>query len=342
MDFGLVMAHEVPDIDFTLPPDGSFTVDILKDQVIGDKPEIRIALDKWGRKEWVGPLYPDRTKEMDFLTEYSVLFQTIELNACFYSIPPQDLVRKWKKQITPEQRENFLFMPKFSRTISHIKRLQNAEVPTAEFLESVRLFGENLGPIFLQLGDNYPPKNLELIENFVKQLPTDLRFFVELRHEDWFSDPENRKAVFSLFKQYNIGAVITDTPARRDCVHMELTIPEVYVRFNGLGKQFRELDFKRLDAWAERLQAWVASGLQKVYFSVSQKDVDDSPALAAYAIDLYNEKLGAGVPTITWKADAPVTNIPGITIYFDKDEESPVEWIERLKMRIVKDDDEPN
>jgi uncharacterized protein YecE (DUF72 family) len=341
MDFGLVTADEVRDIDFTLPLDGQFTIDLLNNQEIADKPEIRIALDKWGRKEWVGPLYPDRSRERDFLSEYSVLFQTIELNACFYSIPPQDLVRKWKRQIAREQRDNFLFMPKVSRVVSHIKRLHNAEAPMAEFLEAVRLFGENLGPIFLQLGDNFPPKNLEFIEDFIKELPTDLRFFVELRHEDWFSDPENRKAVFSLFKQYHIGAVITDTPGRRDCVHMELTVPEVFVRFNGLGKKFRDMDFKRLDDWAERLQSWVASGLQKVYFTISQKDVDDSPALAEYAINLFNAKLGAGIPTISWKADAPITNIPGITIYLDK-EEDPVEWIERLKMRIVKDDDEPN
>jgi len=322
----------------SLPAVGAFTVKTFTGRGKSGKVDIRVALDKWGRKEWVGKLYPNRTRERDFLGEYTKLFQTIELNAVFYSIPSQQLILSWKDMIASHHQEQFLFMPKISRTISHIKRLQDVERPTTEFLDAVRLFGENLGPIFLQLGDNFPPKNLELLENFVKALPTDLRFFVELRHSEWFSDRENRKGIFALLKKYNIGAIITDTPGRRDCVHMELTIPEVYIRFNGLGPKFREMDFQRIDAWADRLKSWADVGLQKAYFSISQKDVTDSPALAQYAILAFNSKLDAGIPTIDWKDDAPVTNLPPISAeeFFNREQNA---LKARLGMKLQKDED---
>lgn len=310
MDFGIVGENELPGIDLSLPADGSFTIDTFSKLEKSGKADIRVALDKWGRKEWVSKLYPDRTKERDFLKEYTKIFQTIEMNAVFYSIPSKEYVKKWKEMVAKKHRDKFLFMPKFSRVISHIYRLKDTDVPTSEFLEAIRLLGNNLGPIFLQLGDNFPPKNLPLLEAFVKELPTDLRFFVETRHEDWFGNYEHRNGFFNLLKKYNIGAVITDTAGRRDCAHMELTIPEVYIRFNGLGSKFREMDFRRIDAWADRIKTWIDSGLQKAYFSISQKDVTDSPVLAQYAILVFNAKLDAAIPEIIWKADASVTNVP--------------------------------
>jgi len=182
--------------------------------------------------------------------------------------------------VAAEHEHDFLFLPKFSMVITHIKRLKDAEKETEQFISTVKLLGPHLGPMLIQIGDNFGPKNFPFLEEFVQQLLDDQRFFIELRHEGWFYDPFHRKAVFDLLARYQIGTVIADTPGRRDCVHMELTIPEAYIRFNGLGSDFRTFDYLRLDAWADRLKAWLHSGLEKVYFIVSQKDEVDTPALA--------------------------------------------------------------
>jgi uncharacterized protein YecE (DUF72 family) len=101
----------------------------------------------------------------------------------------------------------FKFCPKFSQSISHIRRLKNAEDVTTSYYEGIMAFGDKLGPLFLQLSDNFTPKSLPELTAYLEQLPTDVPVFVELRHKDWFAVPENRDTVFSLFKRLNIGAV---------------------------------------------------------------------------------------------------------------------------------------
>lgn len=305
MDFGIVPDKEISKVDFTLPPD---TVLTYGKGVKSTKVDIRIGLPKWGRKQWVGSLYPKKSKEADFLNEYTKLFKTIELNAAFYQIPHKDLIKKWKNMVATHHRNDFLFLPKVSREVSHLKRLKDAEQPMMEFLGAIRSFGSNLGPILIQVGDNFPPKSFDILESFVQHLPSDLRFFIELRNEEWFSELKNREVVYNLFKLHNIGWVITDTAGRRDCLHMELPIPEVYIRFNGLGSDFRTIDYLRIDNWVDRLGDWLSAGLEKVYFIISQKDDTDTPELAQYAIERFNKKLGANIPTINWIKNASIEN----------------------------------
>lgn len=302
MDFGVVQNSEIQNISFILPPDGEHAITTLKDRTKVPSADIRLGLSNWGKKEWVGKLYADRTRETEFLEQYTNWFNTIELNAVFYSIPSAERILKWETMVAPKYASEFLFLPKVSRVISHIKRLNEVEKETEEFINTVKLFGAHLGPILLQVGDNFAPKKLLDLELFIKSLPRDQRFFIELRHEEWFSNPIHRKAVFSLLAKYKIGSVIADTPGRRDCVHMELTVPEAYIRFNGLGSDHQTIDYMRIDEWADRLKAWLNSGLEKVYFIVSQKDEIDTPLLAQYAIERFNEKLGANIPLIVWKS----------------------------------------
>ena len=299
MDFGKVAATEIAAVDFTLPPDGKQTAITLEEgKPVKKDPSFYIGCAKWGRKEWVNMIYPPKTKEADFLDQYVKHFNAIELNAVFYSIPNADLIRKWKQKAQENSNNGFVFCPKFSRTISHIKRLKDAEVPTDLYLSSIHEFGEFLGPCFLQLGDNFGPKNFDILENYLKLLPVDLELFVELRHEEWFSDPAVRAQLFEMLHRLKKGAAITDATGRRDCLHMELTIPEIFIRFVGNGQDFKASDFARIDDWVLRIKSWLDKGLEKVYFFLHQHDEKDTPILADYTIRKFNQHLGAGVATI--------------------------------------------
>jgi uncharacterized protein YecE (DUF72 family) len=298
MDFGKVVAHELPLVDFTLPEDGKQTRITLAGSKPIEHPAFFIGCAKWGRKEWVNMIYPAKTKEVDFLDQYVKHFNSIELNAVFYSIPNADLIRKWKQKAEENSNNGFVFCPKFSRTISHIKRLKDAEVPTDLYLSSIHEFGKFLGPCFLQLGDNFGPKNFDILENYLKLLPVDLEVFVELRHEEWFADAHARNQLFEMLAKLKKGAVITDASGRRDCIHMELTIPEIFIRFVGNGQEFKESDFARIDEWVIRIKNWLDQGLEKVYFFLHQHDEKDTPILADYTIRQFNQHLGAKVATI--------------------------------------------
>lgn len=300
MDFGKVADSEVKEVDFRLAADGIQTGKTLSGTV-SDKPaQFFVGCAKWGRKEWLNMIYPAKTKEANFLEEYVKHFNSIELNAVFYSIPQKELIRKWHDKAVENTSSPFLFCPKFSRTISHIKRLKDAEVPTDLYLSSISEFGPLLGPCFLQLGDNFGPNNFDILENYLKHLPTDLDVFVELRHEQWFSDPAAHSKLFEMLHRLEKGAVITDASGRRDCVHMELTIPEIFIRFVGNGQKHQESDFSRIDEWVQRIKTWLDQGLQKVFFFLHQHDEKDTPILANYTIQQFNKHLDANLPEINF------------------------------------------
>jgi uncharacterized protein YecE (DUF72 family) len=300
MDFGKVADSELQYVNFVLPPDGIQTERALHHSGAVQQAQFYVGCAKWGRKEWLGMIYPLKTKEANFLDEYVKHFNSIELNAVFYSIPQRELIRKWHDKAILNTSSPFLFCPKFSRTISHIKRLKDAEVPTDLYLSSISEFGQFLGPCFLQLGDNFSPNNLDVLENYLRHLPTDLDIFVELRHEQWFSDQAVRTRLFDMLYRLEKGAVITDASGRRDCVHMELTIPEIFIRFVGNGEKHQASDFSRIDDWVLRIKDWLDRGLQKVYFFLHQHDEKDTPILANYTIQQFNKHLDAKLPEINF------------------------------------------
>ncbi|RYG09344.1 MAG: DUF72 domain-containing protein [Chitinophagaceae bacterium] len=289
MEFGRVEPSEIKEIDFALPNDGEQTAITLKASKTSAKPAFYVGCAKWGRKEWVGLIYPPKTKEKDFLGAYVKHFNSIELNAVFYSIPKEEQILKWKEMTAANTTNDFIFCPKFSRTITHIKRLNNADAETDSYLKALSAFGKHLGPCFLQVSDNFGPKNLSILENYLKTLPKDLNVFVEVRHQDWFKDAAAKKELFEMLAKLGKGAAITDASGRRDCLHMELTTPEAFIRFVGNGGKFLDSDKARVDEWVVRIKKWLDQGLKKVYFFLHQHDEADTPIIADYTIEQFNK-----------------------------------------------------
>ncbi len=290
MEFGRVTPEELPLIDFTLPPDPALTIQTLA-AAKNDQPlQVHVGCAKWGRKEWVGQIYPPKTKDANFLDEYVKHFDSIELNATFYNLYPASTIAKWKEKA--DLNPDFKFCPKFSQSISHIRRLKNAEEITTTFYEGILAFGDKLGPLFLQLSDNFTPKSFPELKAYLEQLPKDIPVFVELRHKEWFANVEVRQAVFDMLHDLNLGAVITDASGRRDCVHMNLPTPHAFIRYVGNGDASDE---PRLDEWVERIKQWRDMGLQSVWFFMHQHDERYSPEKADYFIKKLNQELGVNV-----------------------------------------------
>ena len=96
MEFGKVSSEELEQIDFSLPNDHSDTRTVLPGKP--SNPTIRVGCAKWGRKDWIGKIYPKGTKEADFLEHYARYFNSIELNATFYRMPSERQTSGWKKK----------------------------------------------------------------------------------------------------------------------------------------------------------------------------------------------------------------------------------------------------
>jgi hypothetical protein len=65
-------------------------------------------------------------------------------------------------------------------------------------------FGDKLGPLFLQLSDNYTPKSLPELTAYLESCLPMYPYLLNW-HKDWFAVPRKPRAVFSLFKRLNIG-----------------------------------------------------------------------------------------------------------------------------------------
>ena len=288
MEFGRVSPEELIAVDFTLPPDPELTIKTLQ-SAKNDKPlQVHVGCAKWGRKEWVGKIYPPKTKDANFLDEYVKHFDCIELNATFYNVYGPEMIAKWKEKA--DSNPDFKFCPKFSQSITHIRRLKNADEITTKYYEGILAFGDKLGPLFLQVGDNFTPKSFPDLKAYLEQLPKDVPIFLELRHKDWFLVPENRDLIFNLLHELHIGAVITDASGRRDVVHMQLPTPHAFIRF--VGNSLHTTDYARCDEWIERVKQWQQMGLQSVWFFMHQHDERYSPELADYVVEQLNKKLG--------------------------------------------------
>jgi uncharacterized protein YecE (DUF72 family) len=303
MDFGKLTDEQLISVDFTLPPDGAQTAKTLGGLSKTSEPKFYVGCAKWGRKEWVNLIYPPKVKAADFLDEYVKHFNSIELNAVFYSIPKVDQIKKWKLKADENALKGFLFCPKISRTISHLKRLKNADDATDKYLSSIYEFGEYLGPCFLQLADNFAPASFDILEHYLDALPKDLKLFVEVRNQSWFEDKSFRSQLFEMLNKVNKGAIITDASGRRDCLHMEVTVPEVFIRFVGNGIAHQASDFARVDQWVLRLKSWLDKGLSNVYFFLHQHNEKDTPVLANYTIQQFNKHLGASIPEVDFIKD---------------------------------------
>jgi uncharacterized protein YecE (DUF72 family) len=285
MDFGRVPENELNKINFSLPPEPAMNATVLKGKK-AKSPEVYIGCAKWGRKEWIGKIYPKGTKEANFLDEYVKHYNSIELNATHYKLyKPADL-QKWIDKVKDK---NFKFSPKVYQGISHFGSFNDKQFLTDTFLESIVTFGKNLGPIFLQVSDKFGPKRKEELFNYLQTLPKDVQFFLEVRHPDWFIQPTSEE-LFKKLKALKIGAVITDTAGRRDCCHMHLTIPNTFIRF--VGNSLHKTDYPRIDAWVERMKYWLDNGIQGINFFMHMHDEATSPELTVYLVEKINKVCG--------------------------------------------------
>ncbi|MFD2098635.1 DUF72 domain-containing protein [Flagellimonas iocasae] len=281
MKFGKVDHPEL--IDFTIPQDHPDTPVVLTKYPQDGETNVFVGCAKWNRQD-LKNFYPRGTK--DELTYYSSQFNSIELNATFYRIFPPDTYEKWYDK-TPE---GFKFFPKMTNEVSHLRRLNEQVYPVVDrYLEVTSLLQEKLGTIFLQMHNNFGPKNWDRVVRFVEYWPKEFPLAMEFRHTDWFTDEKVSQELYHLLEENNIANVLVDTAGRRDLMHMRLTNNEAFIRYVGAN---HESDYPRLEDWVKRLVNWKRMGLKNIHFFVHQNLELESPLLSAHLIERLNPELG--------------------------------------------------
>ena len=246
--------------------------------------ELRIGCSGWSYKGWVGPFYPRNKGADSFLELYSRVFDTVEIDSTFYRIPEESMVYKWRNS-TPD---GFLFAPKMPKKITHEMNLLNAEPVLDSFIDAIRGLGRKLGPVLIQLPPFFAYETgYESFRNFITDLPQDVEFAVEFRHDSWF-----REDVFRLLEKYNVTLAWSEIPIVKPI--KELTTNSVYLRMIG-DRSIPEANFGRIQKdrpseirkWASEIKMR-EQDLEKAFIFSNNHFQGFSPATA----NLFREALG--------------------------------------------------
>lgn len=267
-------------VDFSMPNDHPDTKRVLSNG--NGNFRVFVGCAKWNKTD-LKNFYPRGTK--DELTYYSSQFNCIELNATFYRVFAKAQFEKWRDK-TPE---NFRFFPKVVQNVSHWGRLNDVDRVVEEVVHAFGGLEEKLGRAFLQLKDDFAPKDFDRVATFCENWPKAVPLAMEFRHPDWYGDKTIAEELYQVLESNNISNIITDTAGRRDLVHMRLTTPNCFVRYTGAN---HASDYTRMDDWIERLAIWKEQGIEEVDFFIHQNVELESPLLAAYFVEKLNATLG--------------------------------------------------
>jgi uncharacterized protein YecE (DUF72 family) len=196
-------------------------------------------------RDWVGSFYPIGTSPRGFLPYYSKVFNAVELDTTFHSIPHQGKVLSWVNASPAE----FRFCVKTPRRITHELGLRNAQGLMNEFIDSLQPLGNKLGPILIQLPPKYSQTNYSVMNDFLESLPHAHQYAIEFRHASWY----NQKTV-SLLSQHQVCCVASDFPNLPK--EIMITTNFIYIRWIGVNGMYQNHSQERVDKTNE-LRKWL-------------------------------------------------------------------------------------
>jgi uncharacterized protein YecE (DUF72 family) len=226
-------------------------------------PNLRLGTSSWSCEDWVGCFYPPGTRPADFLPIYAQSFDTVEIDSTYYRTPSESMVRNWRAR-TPE---GFTFAAKFPQAITHEKVLLECGGDVTEFLRTMSLLGDRLGPLLLQFPYFNkkvfagPEDFLARLVPFLKELPGEFRYALELRNKYFVSARlldilRERKIAFALI-DHPWMTPITQLASKFDVVTADFT----YIRWlgdrKGIEEQAEHWDKIIVDRERE-MQTWIS------------------------------------------------------------------------------------
>lgn len=221
---------------------------------------LRTGTSGFSYKEWKGSFYPEKHPNAQMLEFYATKLPAVEINNTFYRMPKVSVLEGWTEKVP----ENFRFILKASRRITHFKRLVNTDDELGYFVETSQALGQRLGALLFQLPPNFK-KDLERLETFLKLLPNSAPAAFEFRHDSWFDEE-----TYGALRKHNRALCLADTEDK----------PAKVVRTADWGYlRLRRPDYSKKDL--ERWQGQIEEqGWGNCYVFFKHEDEASGPRLA--------------------------------------------------------------
>jgi uncharacterized protein YecE (DUF72 family) len=144
--------------------------------------ELHVGCAMWTHPAWQGRHLPQPLPQRERLRSYATLCNAVEGNTTFYATPSVDTVRSWAEQTAP----GFRLILKLPKVITHERRLGDVGEPLRAFLAAIEPLGPRAHALWVQLPPSFDPTGLGVLAGFLRRLPGEYRYAVEVRHRAFF------------------------------------------------------------------------------------------------------------------------------------------------------------
>ena len=224
--------------------------------------------------------FPENFQSSTRLTYYSSLFNSIEINRSFYTLPIGKTLVKWSNEVP----ENFTFTIKFWKQVTHAKGLEFDDLDVKLFMDAINNVGNKKGCLLIQFPASLKNQNIGQLQHLLhivqKYNTSNLwRVAIEFRDSSWY-----RKDTYELVEEYNSTIVIHDK-SRASFPTVPLECNTMYIRFHGPSGDYRgSYDDVFLHEYATYICEWLIEGkLVFVYFNNTMGQAfDNLKTLNAY------------------------------------------------------------
>jgi uncharacterized protein YecE (DUF72 family) len=216
------------------------------------KKTVLVGCSGWRYWKWRDSFYAD-VPQPDWFKHYASAFDTVEINASFYSWPTVANVQAWRRQ---PGGKDIVYTVKVCELITHVKKFTGTKTLIRDFGIIADILGERMGCFLFQLPPSYRYTKARL-NSIVSQLDPARRNAVEFRHKSWWNE-----VVYAAFRKAGIIFCSCSGPRLPD--ELVRTADEVYVRLHGPERWYRHnYSDDELLKWAGRIKesgakrAWI-------------------------------------------------------------------------------------
>ena len=247
---------------------------------------LHVGCAMWTYAPWQGRYLPHPLSPRERLSAYATWCNAVEGNTTFYATPTPDVVHSWAEQTAPD----FRFVLKLPRPITHERRLADVADLVRAFLSAIEPLGPRAHTLWIQLPPSFGPADLGALAGFLRRLPREYRYCVEVRHREFFEDPRSEQqleralglvdAEWATFDTTVLFGSRPTSAAEREAwtkkprlpLRQRALTPAPVVRYIGRDDTARTI--AGWQHWLEPVAGWLREGRSPTVFIHTPDNVD--------------------------------------------------------------------